>query len=122
MRKPGAFRNYRYRDDMFPDSNFKMAYDFLSSRHTPQKAAKEYLHILNLAAKENESRVSSIICNLVQSENPTIDFETVKAQYFSIFAPTEQICKTEVTISEPVLKHYDSLLSFEEEQACCTLN
>jgi hypothetical protein len=28
-RKPGAFENYRYREEMFPTSRFRMAYDAL---------------------------------------------------------------------------------------------
>ena len=33
MRKPGAFENYRYRDDLFPTSRFRIAYDDLKQRH-----------------------------------------------------------------------------------------
>jgi hypothetical protein len=29
VRKPGAFENYRYRQDLFPTSWFRMAYDVL---------------------------------------------------------------------------------------------
>ncbi len=29
VRKPGAFENYRYREDLFPTSRFRMAYDAL---------------------------------------------------------------------------------------------
>jgi len=29
MRKPGAFENYRYQEDLFPTSRFRMAYDAL---------------------------------------------------------------------------------------------
>ena len=28
VRKPGAFENYQYREDMFPTSHFRMAYDW----------------------------------------------------------------------------------------------
>jgi hypothetical protein len=27
VRKPGAFENYRYRDELFPTSRFRMAFD-----------------------------------------------------------------------------------------------
>ena len=30
VRKPGAFENYRYREDLFPTSRFRMAYDSLA--------------------------------------------------------------------------------------------
>ena len=32
VRKPGAFENYQYREDMFPTSHFRMAYDWLCQR------------------------------------------------------------------------------------------
>jgi hypothetical protein len=54
VRKPGAFENYRFRDDLFPSSYFRMAYDYLM-QYNPNRASKEYLRILYLAAKEGES-------------------------------------------------------------------
>jgi hypothetical protein len=41
VRKPGAFENYRYREDLFPTHRFRMAYDWLKRAH-PFRAAKEY--------------------------------------------------------------------------------
>jgi hypothetical protein len=32
LRKPGAFDNYRYRENLFPISYYRMAYDFLKNR------------------------------------------------------------------------------------------
>ena len=46
VRKPGAFENYRYREDLFPTSRFRMAYDALRGI-APSRASREYLGILN---------------------------------------------------------------------------
>ncbi|MGH9569459.1 MAG: IS21 family transposase, partial [Candidatus Angelobacter sp.] len=46
VRKPGAFENYRYREDLFPNSRFRMAYDRLCEGHAPGVATREYLRIL----------------------------------------------------------------------------
>ena len=46
VRKPGAFKNYRYREDLFPTVRFRMAFDSLKRERTEQRAAKEYLRIL----------------------------------------------------------------------------
>ncbi|RPJ00273.1 MAG: IS21 family transposase, partial [Deltaproteobacteria bacterium] len=54
VRKPGAFDNYRYREELFPTHRFRMAYDGLRKWH-PSRATKEYLGILHLAARENEA-------------------------------------------------------------------
>src|SRR5437588_6856121 len=49
VRKPGAFENYRYKEDLFPTSRFRMAYDALQDT-TPNRSSKEYLKILKLEA------------------------------------------------------------------------
>jgi hypothetical protein len=59
VRKPGAFENYRYKDDMFPTSQFRIAYDILRNRHGIKQANKQYLKILELAAKENQASVNN---------------------------------------------------------------
>jgi len=45
VRKPGAFEHYRYREDLFPTSWFRLAYDALREEHGPKRGAKEYLEI-----------------------------------------------------------------------------
>ncbi|MGD8263088.1 MAG: IS21 family transposase, partial [Desulfobacterales bacterium] len=61
VRKPGAFENYRYRDDLFPTSRFRIAYDDLKQRHSQRMAAKQYLNILHLAARESETAVDDVL-------------------------------------------------------------
>ena len=57
IRKPGAFENYRYREELFPSSRFRMAFDVLQERLGSRGASKQYLRILELAAKESEAKV-----------------------------------------------------------------
>ena len=40
VRKPGAFEHYRYRDELFPRSRFRMAFDLLQERRGRARAAK----------------------------------------------------------------------------------
>lgn len=60
VRKPGAFESYRYREDLFPSSQFRMAYDLLRETR-PQSASQEYVKILELAAKQSEARVEDAL-------------------------------------------------------------
>ena len=60
VRKPGAFADYCYRDDLFPSSRFRWAYDTLMSQH-PERAAKEYVQILYLAARDSESGLEVVL-------------------------------------------------------------
>ena len=55
VRKPGAFENYVYREELFPTSRFRMAYDALREAQ-PKRGHKEYLGILNLAAHRARRR------------------------------------------------------------------
>jgi transposase InsO family protein len=77
LRKPGAFENYIYKDDLFPTHRFRVAYDYLSSVSF-HSGTKEYLKILELAAKENETLVDDAIETLIREES-AISFEHVRA-------------------------------------------
>jgi hypothetical protein len=67
VRKPGAFENYRYQEDLFPTSRFRMAYDALRET-TPLRAGKEYLKILKLAAETGEVQVDLALRELLAGE------------------------------------------------------
>ena len=66
VRKPGAFASYRYREHLFPSSQFRRAYDLLREV-TPRCCDRRYLEILQLAAKEGEARVDDALRLLLQS-------------------------------------------------------
>ena len=82
VRKPGAFEDYRYRDDLFPSSYFRIAYDCLKAHHSRQVASRHYLKILHLAATQSEARVEGILRELLDTSEP-IEFETVKEKMSS---------------------------------------
>lgn len=108
-RKPGAFENYRYREEMFPGSCFRFAYDELKERHTQQVAAREYLKILELAAKESETAVAAALTELC-GRLP------ITAQAVEELARAQQLPSpiTEVGVVAVDLACYDRLLSMEE--------
>lgn len=105
VRKPGAFANYRYRDDLFPTSRFRMALDALEEQH-PQRGHKEYLQLLELAAKENEAQVDAALRALIDS-GQAICFETVEAM---VQEATAAPLPTDVYIDDIALEHYDAML------------
>jgi hypothetical protein len=70
VRKPGAFAHYRYRDDLFPTTLFRVAYDALCAAHTEALADRQYLSILELAAQESETQVEAILRQLLDRQEP----------------------------------------------------
>jgi len=106
VRKPGAFANYRYREDLFPTIRFRMAYDWLKRKKSEKKADREYLKILHLAATESESGVDGALALLFDFD-ADIDAETVKGLVASgIDLPSVK----DVTVDEVDLTSYDQLL------------
>jgi transposase len=61
LRKPGAFAHYVHREELFPDSAFRLAYDRLVADHGERAGQLEYLHLLKLAAELGESAISDLV-------------------------------------------------------------
>jgi hypothetical protein len=64
VRKPGAFRHYKYHTDMFPTDTFRWAYDTLCESCSEKLADREYLRILNHAALTMETVVETALLDL----------------------------------------------------------
>jgi transposase len=71
VRKPGAFAGYKYREALFPTTIFRIAYDDLRA-HQPGSADRQYLEILQLAAKESQEKVQQALdCSIRKGERIT---------------------------------------------------
>ncbi len=68
LRKPGGFRNYRYRDDLFPQAVFREAWEALERHLPPRKADLAYLRILKQAALGLETDVSQALTLLLATK------------------------------------------------------
>jgi len=107
IRKPGAFENYKYREELFPTSHFREGYDDLQ-QHYPLKAVKEYLHILHLAATYSETEVDLALQELLDG-----------GERVSHYAVAEMITRphrsqrTDVHVDAVDLRMYDRLLEME---------
>jgi hypothetical protein len=106
IRKPGAFENYRYRDDLFPTSRFRIAYDDLKQRHSQSVAAKQYLNILYLAARESETAVDDVLRMLIDKNIRICDEQVEALVHSSQPVPVA----TKVRVPAVDLACYDQLL------------
>jgi hypothetical protein len=105
VRKPGAFADYRYQADLFPSSLFRVAYDRLKN-HYAGGADKQYLKILELAARENEALVEAAISRLCDLDQ-TLSFEAVEAL---VLCGQKLAAPTAVRVDVVDLSAYDQLL------------
>ena len=91
-----------------------MAYDALRKRHSQQRASREYLCILHLAAKESERRVDDALRMLICASE-RITAETIEEMVLSGNEP-EPV--TDVNIADVDLGDYDALLGEEVVVTC----
>jgi hypothetical protein len=105
IRKPGAFRNYRYQQCLFPRLCFRIAYDYLE-QHYPATAEKQYLKILQMAADGSEERVAEILLQLITNG------ERITAQQVKELLVINEPCATIRLLEayEVELSAYDCLL------------
>jgi hypothetical protein len=109
VRKPGAFAQYCYRDDLFPTSRFRMAYDLLKLS-CQERSDKEYLRILHLAAKESEAGVDGALQVLLSGD----ELLTADAVEQIVRSGQEPPPVPEVSVEPVDLSAYDLLLAGEE--------
>lgn len=105
VRKPGAFARYLYREELFPRSTFRQAYDRLKAAEEG-KASARYLRLLQLAAEFGEDRVADALGSILrQGELPLADLIEVTLR--------EPVAARVVVLTAftPDLTAYDSLIS-----------
>lgn len=110
VRKPGAFANYRYREQLFPTSRFRKAYDLLREV-APRCCDRRYLEILNQAAKEGEASVDDALRLLLTTDTgkQTIVNKEAFSEFLNRCGQAPAI--TDVHIAEVSLASFDQLFS-----------
>src|SRR5262249_22237066 len=108
--KPGAFENYRYRDELFPTSRFRMAWDILREL-APGRANKCYLEVLEIAARQGEARVDDALRVLL--EQGEIGEGKLKAEAVLALLNEESNLPpaTHIGVADVCLSSFDELLS-----------
>ncbi len=107
VRKPGAFTNYRYREELFPTSRFRMTWDALRELD-PRRANKRYLEILQLAAEAGEARVDAALRSVLEEGEIGEGKLNVKAISRALLDEAPSV--TEVAVAEVALASFDELL------------
>jgi hypothetical protein len=109
VRKPGAFENYRYREELFPTSRFRMVWDTLREL-APSRATKRYLAILHLAAVEGEARVDDALRGLLEAGEIAEGKLTAESIRAVLAAENMVPPPTQIEVADVVLASFDELL------------
>lgn len=115
VRKPGAFAQYRYRDELFPSLLFRTAYDRLCE-NVAGHADQHYVRILHLAATTSEADVETALSLLLDAMSvPTVEAvrDLVRTEHHTLIP--------ELSAPELDLSSYDRLVvsGREYDQPTC---
>jgi transposase len=114
VRKPGAFARFRHRQQLFPQFIFRVAYDRLCET-MPERADKEYLRILEMAALMSEESVAAVLDELFE-KGQEISAESVairvRGQRALLIEPIRLLLPVKVQLAD-----YDRLLGSGYQEA-----
>lgn len=105
LRKPGAFANYQYREQLYPTVTFREAHDRLVADHGVRPGVIEYLHLLKLAVEHTVEGVEEALRARLAGPQKWRAAE-VRATLVPASAPVPRL-----TDLSPELHGYDDLLS-----------
>lgn len=105
IKKPGAFRYCKYRDELFPNTNYQLIWKCIDETETQQAAPKLMLRILKLAADYDcEEALGIYVIKLIDNKQ-RLDIEAIENKFNArqVFLPSIE-CK------QHTLRDYDLLL------------
>jgi transposase len=106
LRKPGAFARYHYREELFPGSIYRRAYDRLVQDHGPGPGELEYLRLLKLTSELGGSAIEGLLGEMLGVGTPPWRTATLR----DLLCPSPRVELMEPTVD---LSIYDALLREE---------
>jgi hypothetical protein len=105
VQKPGAFARYIWREELFPTTTFRRAYDAITGRDAGVRGDLCYLRVLHLAATVSETAVEQTLAAMLEAGTP-ITADAVREQIGAAVRPE----RPTLTAPEVDLRAYDALL------------
>jgi transposase InsO family protein len=102
VKKPQAFRNYIFKDDLFPNETFRKAWQRIDKSYDERKACREYTSILYLAVR-SEDQVTDLLSEML-NKNQLIESQCIIKKLGIPEAGTN------MRVNLGSLKDYDQLL------------
>lgn len=110
LRKPGAFEQYRYREELFLSPLFRQAYDQLIAKDGPRRGTVEYLRLLKLTSETNFRDVEMMLIEYTCPPYPAWSVETLRQLLLPSQKPAIQLAEL-----QPDCHSYDTLLTSSQE-------
>jgi len=119
LRKPGAFAEYRYREELFLSPTYRRAYDRLIADHGQRAGEREYLHLLKLTAEISVNVPLGLVGNSLEAALSEYLAEEAKFRVEPLRRLLGMCAQTDLPVIElkADLSGYDCLLEGSQEVA-----
>lgn len=104
-RKPQAFRNYQFREELFPTDAFRKLWEMLDSKLDERSACREYVSILKLYSDIDQNKNLPIVIEKHLQENKLPSSKKFNEIFLTNETNTAQVC-----VKSPEPETYDQLL------------
>ena len=110
LRKPGAFEEYRYREELFLSPTYRQAYDRLIAEQGPRRGTLEYLRLLKLTAETDPGAVELMLVEYVCPPYPAWNVDQIRKTLLPALSSQIQLAAL-----QPECQSYDALLNRDVE-------
>jgi len=110
LRKPGAFEEYRYRQELFLSPTYREAYDRLIAEQGPRRGTLEYLRLLKLTSETGPGEVELMLVEYVCPPYPAWSVDQIR----QTLRPASG-AQIELAELQPDCRSYDALLTLDAE-------
>jgi molybdopterin-biosynthesis enzyme MoeA-like protein len=113
IKKPGAFQNYRWRDQFFPHDIFKVVYQSMQRQQSEAFATREHLQLLKLCVERGESTIANTLEDLIQDPKILWSSDRVKERLGDYLDLAKRVQLERELV--PDLSSYDQLFRDSED-------
>ena len=110
IKKPGAFKNYKYRESLYPHPVYKQTYELLEQYSTTH--VKDYLNVLYLAKYYGQQAVTALLQDRLNIGDSVKFITSGEFEKQIKVAPKDPLLVIEGSaLKQPSLSEFDKLLS-----------
>lgn len=111
LRKPGAFEQYRYREELFLSPIYRQAYDRLIAEQGARRGTLEYLRLLKLTSETDTSAVERMLVAYTCPPYPAWSVDQIRKALMPVPASPMQLAEL-----RPDCHSYDGLLTVVDQE------
>jgi hypothetical protein len=105
VKKPGAFRWCKFRDDILPNANYRAIWEHVDSAMDKKESSKFIVGLLHLASTQNcEEELAEVVLRLIANEQP------IKLSELQDIFNARKTIAPNIVISQHSLARYNDLI------------